>query len=44
MSLLLIERIYIREAFALLFLGKFLSMLELEMKMKAEKKWGLRKG
>ena len=35
MSLLLIQRIYIKEAFALLFLGKFLSMLELEVKMKA---------
>lgn len=38
MSLLLIQRIYIKEAFALLFLGKFLSMLELEVKMKAKKK------
>jgi len=35
MSMLLIPRIYIKEAFALLFLGKFLSVLELEVKMKA---------
>lgn len=38
MSLLLIQRIYIKEFFALLFLGKFLSMLELEVKMKAGEK------
>lgn len=38
MSLLLIRGIYIKEFFALLFLGKFLSMLELEVKMKAGEK------
>lgn len=38
MSLLLIQRIYIKEAFTLLFLGKIPSMLELEVKMKAGKK------
>jgi len=38
LSLLLIERICIKEAFALLFLGKFLSVLKLKVKMKAEEK------